>query len=247
MQEAPNKLPILMTNKITVYKRDNYDVNFDVLGIKRDWMDASWDHHAYRCLPVTLANFLGWTFSFPKDISFIWNSQTTQVEIVSGKEYADTRRANQSISFNSGLVFESDENITLMTMPVPNQFIDGIQAFTALLSTSVFRGPLPIVYKVTRPDTLITIPAGTPIGSIMPISLTALESTELVLSDKDLPQSYYDELSNSSMAFDAVAAQGKWNDKYRDALNYKGEIIGEHERKKIKLNIFKKSSVDKQP
>jgi hypothetical protein len=247
MQETFNKLSILMTNKIKVYKRDNYDVNFDVLGVKRDWMDASWDHHAYRCFPVTLANFLGWTFSFNEDITFIWHSHNTQVEILSGHQYANTNRANQSISLNSGLTFESEENVSLLTMPVPNQFIDGIQAFTAILSTSVYKGPLPIVYKVTRPDTIITIPAGTPIGSIMPISLTELELTELELSDKDLPQSYYDELMESGKAFEAVAAQGKWTDRYRDALNHKGEVIGKHEKKRIKLNIFKRSNVDKQP
>lgn len=226
-----------MTNSITVYKQDNYEVNFDVLNVRRDWMDSSWEHHAYRCFPVTLANFLGWTFWFNEDISFILHSQSTQVEILSGQKYANTDRANQSISLNSGLIFDSEENVTILTMPVPNQFIDGIQAFTALLSTSVLKGPMPIVYRITRPDTIITIPAGTPIGSILPISLKDLESTYIGLSPNPLPKEYDEELLRSKEAFLEVAAQGKWTDRYRKAIDYKGNQVGKHELTKINLKI----------
>jgi hypothetical protein len=101
------------------------------LPMNRDWMEITGERHAYHCFPVSLANRLGWSISFPEDITFMWDGgmdlNADRVQIIQGEKYANINRANHTISFETGLRFTAKENISLMTMPVPNQFIRGAQ------------------------------------------------------------------------------------------------------------------------
>jgi hypothetical protein len=153
------------------------------LTAKRDWMDNTFDAHAYKCFPVSLTNQLGWGISFPEDISFIWDgisdSTPEHVKILSGEKYAYPGRANGTISFNTGIMFKTDENLTLLSMPVPNLFIDGAVPFTTLISTSFFGGELPVAWMITKANEVITIKAGTPIIAVIPIDLLAINNSEI--------------------------------------------------------------------
>jgi hypothetical protein len=101
-------------------------------------MDNTYDRHAYNCFPITLTNGLGWGISFPEDISFIWDgvfdSTSEHIKILSGEKYVSTSRGQATVSFDTGLLFRTDEDTSLLTMPVPNQFIPGATAFTTLLA-----------------------------------------------------------------------------------------------------------------
>jgi hypothetical protein len=213
----------------------------DQLPLKRDWMDFTFDRHAYHCFPMSLANRMGWGISFKEDIRFIWDgindSTSSHVKILSGGDYVHPHRGNRTISFNTGLTFKSDENLTLLTMPVPNQFIDGAQCITTLTSTSVMPGELAIAWIVTRPNEEIVIPAGTPVAAILPISLTDLQSFEMIV--KSISGLYTQE-DNEYMQARGNAAQelnsrGDWTHFYRDAKDHLGNTVGKHEAKKIIL------------
>lgn len=227
--------------KIKAYKNIN-SADIKQINIKRDWMDNTVDGHAYRCFPVTLANGLGWGLSFPKDISFIWDgiSDTSgnHVKILEGEEYCYTERANATISFKTGIVFETDKNISLLQMPVPNMFIDGAQAFTTIMSTSFFKGEFPCALRITKPFTKITIKANQPFISIVPISLTNLQNSIIEIDDsKNMKNNI---VLNEKEQLDIIKEKTKngiWTNFYRDAVNYKGQKIGEHEVKAIRLYV----------
>lgn len=204
-------------------------------------MDNTFDKHAYRCFPVSLANTLGWTFSYPEDISFIWDgdpgSQDGHVQVLSGSDYVFTSRANATISFYSGLTFQSKKNISLLLMPVPNNFIEGVQGFTNIISTSVLEAPLPYAWKITKANEVITIPANTPIVSIIPINLTAINEVEMSLYHEDFDQSVYERMREYGEASGEITKYGEWTNFYRDAVNHKGEKVGEHEVKTLRLKV----------
>ena len=40
---------------------------------ERDWMDATGSRHAYRCLPLSMANTTGWDFLCPCGFTLTWN------------------------------------------------------------------------------------------------------------------------------------------------------------------------------
>lgn len=219
------------------------------LSIKRDWMDETFDRHAYHCFPVTLTNGLGWGISFPEDISFVWDgvfdSTPDHVKILKGEKYVSTGRGQATVSFNTGLLFRTDENTSLLTMPVPNQFIPGATPFTTLISTSFYRGELPIAWMLTTPNLEITIPAGTPIASVIPISLSELQNKELLVVDSPPVAEFFEPMVGYSEVASEASKSGTWAHLYRDAVTASGTPMGKHEVKAIKLKTTHVEKNDK--
>lgn len=223
------------------------DSNTDTANIfpslpKRDWMDQTADKHAYNCFPLSLTNTLGWSVSFPEDISFIWDgiddTYSDHVKILSGEKYVYNLRANATISFKTGFIFRTEDNVSLLAMPTPNLFIRGTHCFTTLISTSFYQGDFPIAWKITEPNIKIVIPAGTPVANIIPISLTDLQNSEIVIDDikndivkKECPEKIEQKVLNE------IRFKGNWTNFYRNATNACGDNLGNHEVKKIKLSV----------
>lgn len=213
--------------------------------LQRDWMDETYSRHAYHCFPMTLANRLGWGISFPKDIVFKWDgvndSTPEHVEIIKGADYAYSLRGNRTISFITGLTFQAEDNVSLLTMPVPNQFIRGAQCISTIISTSALIGDLPIAWMITEPNVEITIPAGTPIAAVIPLSLTDIQSYNLTIH-KGAPDYIKSSEWNNRMKERARVSQemnqkGEWTHFYRDAVDHTGEKYGYHEAKKIIMKV----------
>lgn len=206
-------------------------------------MDETEHAHAYKCFPVSLTNGLGWGLSFPEDIVFIWDgiSDTLphHIKILKGEQYVYTERANATISFNTGLLFKTDSNTSILQMPVPNFFRDGVQPFTTIISTSFFKGELPCAWRITRPNTEITIKANTPIISILPISLTNLQNSKAIVKNvSELPSDFWKGQQEYSEIVSEINKSGKWSNFYRDAVNYLGKSIGNHEVKALRLKVI---------
>lgn len=228
--------------EINIYKQNNFPVIFDTLKVKRDWMENTFDRHAYQCFPLSLANTIGWTFYYPEEIKFIWNgkdpnSVANDLKIISGERFVHANRANGTISFNTGLTFKSEKNISLLIMPVPNQFIDGVSPFTCLISTSVQRSELPYAWKITSSNKEIVIPAKTPIASIIPISLKEIQDFEFKLYEANFSNEYNQSLSSYGAKSAEITSLGKWTNFYRNATDENNNKIGEHELKSLKLKI----------
>ena len=209
--------------------------------VNREWMDNTHDGHAYKYFPVSITNQMGWSISYPEDISFIWDgisdTSADHIKILKGKKYAYTTRANATVSFHTGINFETDENITLLAMPAPNFFIDGATAFTTLMSTSFFKGELPVVWRVTRPNQEITIKANTPIVSILPINLNDLQNSEINIMPKgEFVEPNIDMHEYSNKIYE-LNMQGKYANFYRNATDHIGNSLGSHQVKSFKLFV----------
>ena len=219
------------------------DVYADVfpLSVKREWMDDTHAAHAYHCFPVSLTNQLGWGMSFPEDITFVWdglsNADPSHVKILSGEKYVSPGRANATISFNTGVMFQTEENVTLLASPVPNYLRDGVTSLSTLITTSFYDGDFPVAWRITRPNVEITIKANTPFVSILPIDLESLNNSKIVFEDfKDAKPSPVD-MSNYSTVATEINMQGKWTDWYRNAVNHLNEKRGKNQVKKINLEV----------
>lgn len=228
-------------DKILAYKSEN-SCNIEQLNIKRDWMENTYDRHAYNCFPLNLTNSLGWGISFPEDISFIWDgisdSNHNHVKILSGEKWCHPFRSNATISFKTGLTFKTEKNITTLVMPVPNQFIDGVQCFTSLISTSFFFGEMQVAWRITKPNVPITIQANTPVCSIIPISLSELNNSELILRKiETMPKLNFDG-EEYAIQSQKISASGSWSHFYRNATDHNGNKIGEHELKTLRLKTI---------
>lgn len=220
------------------------------LSIKRDWMENTFDAHAYKCFPVGLSNQMGWGISFPEDITFIWDgisdSTPDHVTILSGEKYAYSGRANGTISFNCGLMFKTDESLSIMSMPVPNLFFDGAVPFTTLISSSFFRGEIPIAWMITKANEVITIKAGTPVIAILPINLEELNNSEINFKPmSSLPEESFNGNEYSNVVYD-LNRSGTWSNFYRDAVDHLKNSIGKHQAKAIRLKVNNKEKSEGQ-
>jgi hypothetical protein len=223
---------------IHVHKEIDKSANIEQLQVKRLWMDETPNKHAYQCMPLSLANSLGWGISFPEDISFIWDGicDTTadHVKVISGNKYCFTSRGNATISFNTYLTVVTEESVTTLVMPVPNEFNENSQCFTNLISTSFFKSSIPIAWRITKPNVEIIIPAGTPVATIVPISLGALQEFEVKIQNKPYPINK-EQVKEDFEFYKKVSKLGKFTNLYRKAENSRGESVGSHESRTIKL------------
>lgn len=229
-----------------MYTVNAYEINLGMgaklsqLPMKRDWMDKTFDGHAYRCFPLSLANQMGWGFSFPEDITVIWDGddseQGNHIKVISGSQYVDTNRGTATLIFNIGWFFETDENTTLLFYSPPNLVIDGATALTNLISTSFWNKPIPVSWKITRPNVEITFKANEPVIAMMPVSLSNLNNSFLNLYNNphDI-HSYHKKLTDYGNVILENNKIPKWSDFYRNATDEFGNSIGSHEVKKIKL------------
>jgi len=227
---------------ILVEKYEDSVINISPMSIKRDWMDATPEKHAYRCFPVTQANMVGWNLFCDKDIEFVWNGITDtssdNVQITKGKEFTYTGRGQSTVSFNTGLTFRTDENISLLTINPVNYFNDDFETMSSVISTSWLDVGFPLAIKARTANKNILIKAGTPLATIIPISLTQMDNTSINIIDyTDVDNKRQEAHKSYGEASQKINQSGQWTDWYRDAVNEKGESLGKHETKVLHLSV----------
>jgi hypothetical protein len=222
---------------ITVEKFQESLVTISPMSIKRDWLDKTPDKHAYRCFPVTSANMVGWNLSLDKDIRFIWDgvNDTSQdhVTILEGEDFAYTGRGQSSLSIHTGIVIRSD-----MTINPVNYFNNDFETIATVISTSWLDTGFPLAIRAKIANKEILIKAGEPIATIIPISLSAMDKTEIQIFDYSDPGRVRENKNKSyGIASQKNISVGKWTNWYRNATNEHGEKIGSHEVTTLRLSV----------
>lgn len=225
---------------IRVQRLDDSSAVVEQLKATREWMDNTAERHAYMCFPLSLTNQLGWGISFNTDIRAIWDGgedySANHVTILEGSEVSYTERGHGTLSFITKLLIRTDEDVSILTMPVPNLFIPGVQTFTTLLSTSFYEGHFPLAMKFTEPNKEVYIPAGTPVAAILPISVSNLQNNYQmeIINEPPTPE-YIEKQRKYGEVADQRNRNADWSNMYRDAVDYDGTPMGKHESKNIKL------------
>lgn len=226
---------------ISVEKMQGSLFKIEPMSIKRDWMDVTSEKHAYRCFPVTQANVVGWNISCIEDIVFTWdgiNDQTDQHVNIENPIGSYSGRGQSSISLNTSLIFRTDQDVSILTINPVNYFNDDFETMSNLISTSFYDNPLPLALKAKKANVKTVIKAGTPIATIIPISLTQLNNTSIQIinyEDKDRSRQSANEAYGT--AAQILNSSGQWTDWYRDAVNEKNESLGSHETKTLRLSV----------
>ena len=228
--------------KIFVDKKNGHPVKIEQSKIQRDWMDKTYKKHAYKCFPISQANTIGWSVSFLHDIEFIWDgvSDTLDSHVTILKDngnVCNTKRANATISFDSGLFFKTDRDMSIISIPPANYFIDGAMAFTSVISTSFFPESYPIAWKITKPNVPIKITAGTPVATLIPLSIGSLCEIELEVNDKIFTLDSLKEIEEKEKVWKDIYKKGEFSNFYRDAVRYDNVPMGSHEKKSIKMIV----------
>ena len=164
----------------------------------REWMDNTYNKHAYQCLPMTVANVYGWEIVMEEDLVVQWDGGNTPPIILSGEITSSGRvQAISSIigmiSINMGWVINTEDGYNTWVTGSPNYFVDGATPLTATLPSYWWPDESQMNWKITKIGEPVTFAAGTPFCFFNIYDNSILENTEIVTSnlwdDKELMES----------------------------------------------------------
>lgn len=167
--------------------------------IKRDWMDNTYNKHAYQCLPMTYANVYGWELQLEQDVVVQWDGGNTSPTIISGEKIQTNLGANKlivhssiigMISFSTQYAFRTEQNYDIWIGGSPNYMVDGAKPLSAIIPSSWWPDEFQMNWMITKIGEPVTFEAGMPFMFFTLFDNRVLEETTFEVSslwdDKEL-------------------------------------------------------------
>jgi hypothetical protein len=123
----------------------------------RDWMDATGDRFAYRCIPLSIANASGWEIALPFGFEAAWygGDELAAISFRSSDErmpfYVSSHFGSGVITFHTGYLFRTPPGWAVWTRGSPNTVKDGVVALDGLVETDWLPFPFTMNWRFTRP------------------------------------------------------------------------------------------------
>lgn len=140
---------------LTCYRLGDYAVPIEPARYDRAIFDAN--RHAYRCLPLTVANTAGWELLCPTGVTIEWNGGpglpdlTVTFDEPSAFPFAKSNFATGIVTFDLGWLFRTPPGCHLWAMGPPNDPKDGIAPLSGLIETDWLPYAFTMNWKMTRP------------------------------------------------------------------------------------------------
>lgn len=156
----------------------------------RDWMDAFPDRHAYRCLPLAIANTHGWEVQSPCSFEIRWNGGPAAADITFHaldafpwlSHLVVSNFTHGIVTFHTGYVFRTDPGWNLLASGPFNQPKDGIAPLTGVIETDWLPYPFTMNWQLTRPGS-VRWEKNEAFCMVFPVAQGALEQTRPVIRD----------------------------------------------------------------
>lgn len=172
--------------KLKLFQLHGMDPGVRPAPLERDWMEATPERFAYRCLPLNIANQHGWQFLSPTTFAAIWDGgdRMEAIRIISDAEAHLLPLSH----FGSGILtfpirglFRTDPGWDLFVTGPLNQPKDAIAPLSGVIETDWTEATFTMNWKFTRPDHLVTFEQGEPICQFFPVRRGQLEEIEPVM------------------------------------------------------------------
>jgi hypothetical protein len=163
---------------------EHLDVPLVAAPVARDWMDASPERFAYRCLPLAIANQAGWLVLNPVTFSACWNGgpglDATAITFAAGQP--DGRVVSHFgggiVTFAVPYLFRTPAGVNLWVKGPSNYFKDGAQALEGVVETDWLPSTFTMNWKLTRPNHPVRFEAGEPVSMLVPVPRGLAEGLE---------------------------------------------------------------------
>jgi len=135
--------------------------------VRRDWMDETYKKHAYQCMPMSVANVLGWELVLTEDVVVQWGGGYSVPQILSGEKTADGFTQVYCsivgmVSFAMGWVIRTEENYSTWFSGSPNYVRGDAEALSATVPTFWWPDEVQMNWKINAIDVPVTFKAGEP-------------------------------------------------------------------------------------
>lgn len=165
---------------------------------KRVWMDATQSHFAYRCLPLTIANMLGYHIFIKSEVAAEWDgrSETDAIKIISDNtNSASSIFGHGILTFHiDWLVTTDDDQNTIITGP-HNHFIKNAHALTGVYETDWAPFSFTMNWKISNPGR-VKFGTDDPICHIYTIPRGHVESEPIYIRPLSENQELYKQYSD---------------------------------------------------
>ena len=126
-------------------------------------MDATDQRYAYRCLPLSIANSMGWELLSPTRVVAEWNGGNGLPDIsvtTDDPQWADARFAGSHfghgvLTFQTGYLFRTDPGVATWARGAPNWPKDGIAPLDGIIETDWLTFTFTMNWQFTRPGRIV--------------------------------------------------------------------------------------------
>ncbi len=218
----------------------------------RQWMDEFPSRHAYRCLPLNIANVHGWELRSPCSFAVHWTggekAEDVTVEPLDDYphllHFAHSNFTRGIITFMTGYLFVTEPGWNLLTTGPFNHPRDGISPLTGVIETDWLPYPFTMNWQMTRPGT-VRFERGDAFCLIFPVRKDELEATDVEIynlaDDPELEKKQTawrekrDEFMVKFRAGDAATLKEAWQKFYFRGVLPDGGDTPEGHKQKIRL------------
>jgi hypothetical protein len=232
---------------------------------RRGWMDRSYNRFAYRCLPLVVANQMGWLVRNPITFHVLWNGGPErgdlQILVPEGQQgwagwppdaVVESHFGEAVLTFQLPFLFRTSPGHNLWIKGPANATKDGAQALEGIVESDWSHAPFTMNWKITRPYHTITFLEGEPICQMVPYPRGLVERFEPVMrplaTDAELYRAYHGWHAERGAFLAERGTPGTdanrrdWQKDYYQGKQARGDRFDEHQTA-VKVKSFERREV----
>jgi len=220
----------------------------------RDWIEALPERFAYRCLPLAIANQVGWEILNQTPFTARWNGKEglDAIDIRFDGEpnpLVGSHFGHGVLTFSLGYLFRTTKSHNLWVKGPANLPKDGISALEGIIETDWAPFTFTMNWQFTRKRHKVRFERDEPVATVFPYPRHYLRKFDPVVKNLNENPKLYDQYVNwreDRMAFnrdlkrEGSEAQKKgWQRTYMKGEDPSGQAFAGHETK-IQLKDFRR-------
>ena len=242
--------------RLTCYRVNGGTPRMRPAPMERDWMEATPQSFAYRCLPLNIANACGWELLCTAGFEAWWDGgmalESIRVvpEETAAHELPISHFGSGILTFHVTGLFRTAPGFSLLSTGPFNRPKDGIAPLTGIVETDWAPYTFTMNWRFTRKDTVVRFRRDEPFAVVLPIDLAAIEAVHPDLrpmADEPGLEAAFKGWSEGRASFNAdLKAEGSearkkgWQKDYFKGLDAEGRPVTSH-RTRLRLHPFAES------
>lgn len=241
--------------KLIAYVLDGHQIDIRPASPERDWMNATNERFANRCLPLGIANAHCWELLCPQSFTATWDGEPGLNAIRidaggTGTTAAVSHFGHGILTFHVPCVFRTEPGYDLLVQGPVNRPKDAIAPLSGIVETDWAPYSFTMNWLFTQPEIEVRFEKGEPFCSLFPVRRGEIEAIEPEIrpmsSDPALSEQF-EAWRQGRLRFNedltepqSAAHRQKWQKSYHRGLNPDGTpgTLGQH-RTRVRLRPFR--------